>query len=31
MVEQNTVLQNQVQAEEQVGSIFGWLVKFFNR
>lgn len=31
MADQNAILQNQVQAEEQVGSIFGWLVKFFNR
>ncbi len=27
MVEQNTVLQEQVRAEEQVGSLFGWLFK----
>jgi hypothetical protein len=30
LVEQNTVLEDQIQAEEQVGSIFGWLLKLFN-
>jgi hypothetical protein len=29
--QQNTALTERVQAEERVGSIFGWLVKFFNR
>ena len=29
LVEQNTALEEQIQAEEQVGSIFGWLIKFF--
>lgn len=31
LVEQNTALAEQVQAEEEVGSVFGWLVKLFNR
>ena len=30
MTEQNTTLQEQIQVEEKVGSIFGWLVKLFN-
>jgi len=29
LVEQNTVLEEQIQAEEQVGSIFGWLIRLF--
>ncbi|MFH1566230.1 MAG: hypothetical protein ABIB98_03485 [bacterium] len=29
LVEQNTVLQDQIEAEEQVGSLFGWLIRFF--
>ena len=29
LVSQNTALQNQVQAEEQIGSLFGWLAKLF--
>lgn len=29
LVEQNTSLEEQIQAEEQVGSIFGWLIKLF--
>ncbi|HUW21463.1 MAG TPA: hypothetical protein VMW41_02225 [Candidatus Bathyarchaeia archaeon] len=29
LVEQNTNLEEQIQAEEQVRSIFGWLVKLF--
>lgn len=31
LVSQNTALENQVQAEENLGSLFGWLVKLFNR
>jgi len=27
---QNTALQEQIQAEEQAGSIFGWLINLFN-
>ena len=30
LVEQNTALQNKVQEEEQVGSVFGWLFRLFN-
>lgn len=30
LVEQNTSLGEQIQAEEQVGSVFGWLLKLFN-
>ncbi len=30
LVEQNTALEEQIQAEEQVGSIFGWLLKLFG-
>lgn len=30
LVNQNTSLQEQVSAEEQVGSIFGWLFRLFN-
>lgn len=30
LASQNTVLQQQVQAEEKVGSVFGWLIKLFN-
>ena len=29
LVEQNTALQDQVQAEEETGSLFGWLIKLF--
>jgi hypothetical protein len=29
LVEQNTALEEKIQAEEQVGSIFGWLIKLF--
>ena len=29
MTEQNTALSNQLQAEEEVGSLFGWLIKYF--
>ncbi len=29
LVEQNTALQEQIQAEEEVGSLFGWLFKLF--
>lgn len=29
LVEQNTALEEQIQAEEQVGSLFGWLIKLF--
>lgn len=29
--EQNTSLQEQIQAEENIGSLFGWLVRLFNR
>ena len=31
MLDQNTVLEGQIQSEEQIGSIFGWLVKLFAR
>ncbi|HUV42715.1 MAG TPA: hypothetical protein VMY36_02295 [Patescibacteria group bacterium] len=31
LVEQNTSLEEQIQAEEQVGSIFGWLIRLFYR
>lgn len=31
LVEQNTSLEKQVQAEEQVGSVFGWLIRLFYR
>ena len=30
-VEQNTALANQIQAEEQVGSLFGWLAKLLAK
>ncbi len=30
LVEQNTSLEDQIQAEEQVGSVFGWLLRLFN-
>jgi len=30
LVVQNTALENQIQAEAQVGSLFGWLLKLFN-
>lgn len=30
LMEQNTALAEQIQAEEQVGSVFGWLVSLFN-
>ncbi|MBU0619191.1 hypothetical protein KKD62_03065 [Patescibacteria group bacterium] len=30
LVNQNMALQEQVQAEEQVGSVFGWLMRLFN-
>ena len=29
LVEQNTALQEQIQAEEETGSVFGWLFKWF--
>ena len=31
LIEQNTVLADQIQAEEQAGSLFGWLVRLFYR
>ena len=31
LVEQNTNLEEQIQAEEQIGSLFGWLVRLFYR
>jgi len=31
LVQQNTTLQTRIQAEEKVGSIFGWLFKLFNQ
>lgn len=31
LVEQNTALEEQIQAEEQIKSLFGWLVKLFVR
>jgi hypothetical protein len=31
LVEQNTALEEQIQAEEKVGSIFGWLIRLFYR
>jgi len=30
LVTQNIALEEQIQAEEQVGSVFGWLLKLFN-
>jgi len=30
LLAQNTALENQIRAEEQTGSIFGWLFKLFN-
>lgn len=30
LTQQNTALQEQVRAEEKVGSLFGWLIKLFN-
>jgi hypothetical protein len=30
LVEQNTALEDKIQAEEQVGSVFGWLLKLFS-
>jgi len=30
LVEQNTALEDQIQAEEQVSSLFGWLIKLFT-
>ncbi len=30
LVEQNTALEEQIQAEEQASSVFGWLLKLFN-
>lgn len=30
LVEQNTALEEQIQAEEQANSVFGWLLKLFN-
>lgn len=30
LVVQNTALQDKIQAEEQVSSLFGWLIKLFN-
>ncbi len=29
LVQQNTALEEQIQTEEQAGSLFGWLIKFF--
>ncbi len=29
LIEQNTALEEKIQAEEQAGSIFGWLIKLF--
>lgn len=31
LTEQNTNLEEQIQAEENIGSLFGWLVRLFNR
>lgn len=31
LTEQNTSLQEQIQAEENIGSLFGWLARLFNR
>ncbi|MBL7150666.1 hypothetical protein ISS86_01940 [Candidatus Microgenomates bacterium] len=31
LVEQKTSLEEQIQAEEQVGSLFGWLVRLFTK
>lgn len=31
LVEQNTALEEQIQAEEQVGSLFGWLFRLFAK
>lgn len=31
LTEQNTSLQEQIEAEESIGSLFGWLVKLFYR
>jgi len=31
LVEQNTALEEQIQVEEQVGSLFGWLFKLFAK
>lgn len=31
LVEQNTALKEQIQAEEQIKSLFGWLVRLFNK
>lgn len=31
LTEQNTNLQEQIQAEESIGSLFGWLVRLFYR
>ncbi|MFH1280885.1 MAG: hypothetical protein ABII08_04730 [Candidatus Beckwithbacteria bacterium] len=31
LVEQNTALEEQIQAEEQTGSLFGWLFKLFAK
>lgn len=31
LVEQNTALEEQIQAEEQIGSLFGWLFKLFAK
>lgn len=31
LTEQNTSLQEQIQTEESIGSLFGWLVKLFYR
>lgn len=31
LIDQNTSLEEQIQAEEEVGSLFGWLIKLFNK
>jgi chromosome segregation ATPase len=31
LVQQNTALQEQIQAEEQVGSVFGWIKNLFGK
>lgn len=31
LTQQNTALQGMVQTEEKIGSLFGWLLKFFNK
>lgn len=31
LIDQNTALEEQVQSEEEIGSIFGWLIKIFSK